>query len=440
MLESPPSVKFPIADESLLERLDSDAVLEAVLKINDDYLYWSDVKYRSASLELTPEDLWRLIKYARSKTDIEIRGFDHVHFSLSNSMQRLCHEFDMDFGGSWGASKIFPDDKASQEIYLINSIMEEAIASSQMEGASTTRKVAKEMLRKRMSPRDKSQRMILNNYNTINFIRDHAKDDLTPDLIFQVHAMMTDGALDVDDAAGRLRREDEDIVVGDGITGEIAHTPPNASCLPEFIENVCGFFNQKSPALFVHPIIRGIIIHFLIGYYHPFADGNGRTARALFYWYMMRHDYWLIQYLSISRIIKGSKKSYEKAFLYAEHDGNDVGYFIKYNIDVLKKSFDALRKYILRKHNEKKKAERLLLLGNVTPRQTSILNRFLDNPDEVMTSVDVVSRTGVSAGTAKSDLRDLTNKGYLKEIPLNGRTKGYIRGDGFMDLMNSVNG
>lgn len=393
------------------------------------------MKYRAQAIGISKEELWALVKYIRSGTDVKISEFEHMHFSLTNFMQRQCHEFDMNFGGSWGASKIFPDDKATQELYLVSSIMEEAIASSQMEGASTTREAAKEMLRKKISPKDKSQRMIVNNYNTINFIRDHSKEDLTPAFIMQVHALMTDRALDIEDAAGRFRRQEENIVVGDGITGEIVHIPPEAECLNVFIDRLCAFFNDKSPAIFIHPVIRGIIIHFLMGYYHPFADGNGRTARALFYWYMMRNDYWLVQYLSISRIIRGSKRAYEKAFLFTEHDSNDMGYFIKYHLDVLNKSFDELRKYLVRKHKEKKKSETLLRLGNITARQAEILNRLIENPDEVLTSMDITSRFGVSAGTAKSDLRNLTEKGYLSEISLNKRTKGYIRSAGFQELV-----
>lgn len=175
-----------------------------------------------------------------------------------------------------------------------------------------------------------------------------------------------------------------------------------------------------------------------MGYYHPFADGNGRTARALFYWYMMRNNYWLVQYLSISRIIRGSKKAYEKAYLYAEHDSNDIGYFIQYHLDVLTKSFEELKKYLVWKRDEKKKSVRLLHLGNITPRQAETLNRFIENPDEVVTSVDIISRLGVSAGTAKSDLRDLTEKGYLKEIALNKRTKGYVRSEDFQNLINKA--
>lgn len=316
--------------------------------------------------------------------------------------------------------------------------MEEAIASSQMEGAATTREVAKDMLRKKISPKNKSQRMILNNYNTINFIRDHAKDNLTPALIMQVHGMMTEGALDVPDASGRLRREDENIVVGNGITGEIVHTPPSAECLNEFLNQLCAFFNDENTEVFVHPIIRAITIHYLVGYYHPFADGNGRTARALFYWYMMKSNYWLVQYLSISRIIKGSKKSYEQAFLYSEADGNDIGYFIQYNMEVLIKSFDALSRYIKRKHNDKKKAEKLLHLGDITERQSQILSIYIENPDSVLVSTDIIAKFGVSPGTAKSDLRNLMNKGYLKEVSLNKRTKGYVRSDDFEELIKKV--
>lgn len=433
MIEQPPHITTaPIDIFNEPEELKN-----LISSINSRYLYWSDVKYRMPE-GMTDIELWRKVKSVRNLTDVKVWAQNNIHFSLTNAMQRLCHEFDMNFGGSWGASKIFPDDKTAQELYLISSIMEEAIASSQMEGAATTREAAKEMLRKKISPRDKSQRMILNNYNTINFIRDHAKESLTPAFIMQIHGMMTENALDVPDAAGRLRRDNENIVVGNGITGEIVHTPPSAECLNDFLNSLCAFFNDENTEIFIHPIIKAITIHFLVGYYHPFADGNGRTARALFYWYMMKSNYWLVQYLSISRIIKGSKKSYEKAFLYSEADGNDIGYFVQYNLDVLLKSFDALSRYIKRKNNEKKKAERLLHLGNITARQSEILSLCIENPDIVLVSTDIVGKFGVTPNTAKSDLRKLTEKGYLDEISLNGRTKGYIRSSNFEQMVSKI--
>ena len=247
MIESPPKVN----NQGSLELI-SEPVQEMLTKINNQYLYWSDVKYRTNGLGISSEKLWEFVKQSRRNTDVKVWDFDNIHFSLTNSMQRLYHQFDMNFGGSWGTSKIFPEDKQTQELYLVSSIMEEAIASSQIEGAATTREVAKEMLRKKISPKDKSQQMIVNNYHTINFIRDHAHEDLTPELIMQIHGMMTENALDVSDAAGRFRRDDENIVVGNGITGETVHTPPSADILPSFIDKLCEFFNK------VHPTFRVI--------------------------------------------------------------------------------------------------------------------------------------------------------------------------------------
>lgn len=442
MIEQPPHIDATTASK-LIEFIasgETPRVQESLTHINNEYLYWSDVKYRAATLGLEPKELWALVKRERAKTDVQVWAHDGVdiHFSLTNTMQRECHNFDMDFGGSWGASKVFPEDKQTQELYLISSIMEEAIASSQMEGASTTREAAKEMLRRKITPRDRSQRMILNNYNTISFIRSHVKERLTPELIMQLHAMMTAETLDVADAAGRMRRPDEHIVVGDGITGETVHTPPPAECLPEFMEELCAFFNDENPKVFVHPIIRAIIVHFLLAYYHPFADGNGRTARALFYWFMMKSDYWLVQYLSISRVIIKTKKAYEKAYLYSESDGNDIGYFIKYNLDVLQKSFEELRLYIKRKSAERKQSERLLRLGNISARQAQILNRYIEDPDLIVEARTLANRLGVSYMTAKSDLNDLATKGYLNRIALNGRSTAFVRSSDFNELISHI--
>ena len=227
--------------------------------------------------------------------------------------------------------------------------MEEAISSSQMEGAATTRKVAKEMLRKKIAPKDKSQQMIFNNYQTIQFIIANKEKPLTEELLLEVHRLMTENTLEKPEYAGHFRTND-DVVVENGITHEIVHIPPACTDIPEFISQLCAFFNGNDGGnFFIHPIIRGITIHFMLAFVHPFADGNGRTARAIFYWYMLKQGYWLTEYLSISRIISRSKKSYEKTFMYSEADGNDMGYFVSYNLRVLDLAFKDFQQYIKRK-------------------------------------------------------------------------------------------
>ena len=72
---------------------------------------------------------------------------------------------------------------ANRERYLVSSLMEEAIASSQLEGASTTRRVAKEMLRTQRAPRNLSERMILNNYRTISRIKELVKEPMSVEFL-----------------------------------------------------------------------------------------------------------------------------------------------------------------------------------------------------------------------------------------------------------------
>ena len=433
MIELPPYIDSPLTMDGKLPL----KLAEVINHINDEYLYWSDVKYRTQNTGLTANELWEQVKISRIKRDIEVWPNFGLHFSLTNKMQRLCHEFDLNFGGSWGAMKLFPQDKLNQELYLISSIMEEAISSSQMEGASTTREVAKNMLRKKEEPRDRSQRMILNNYNTIQFISSRKKEPLTPELLLQVHELMTTGTLDNPSDCGRFRSHDR-IVVGNGITGEIVHRPPTSECLDKFSQDLCTFFNSDSTTAFLHPIIKGLIIHFLIAYYHPFVDGNGRTARALFYWYMLKENYWLLEYLSISRIIYKTKAKYEKSFLFTENDGNDLGYFITYNLDVLSKAFDGLKKYLQKKQAERRRADRFMHLDGISSQQSEIIRIFYDEGDITLEAKDMAARFNVSRVTAKSYLDGLVERGLLKRIKPNGRTHAYIRSENFDEIVKSL--
>ena len=426
-----------ISQEDLLSAMlltPNDKVQEVVNKVNETFEYWDTIKYKRCPEGCTPQQLWTYVKAARVKSMMSVWGKYGITLTLTNQMQRMCHEIDMNWGGSWGTDSIIGDENKEQ--YLVGSLMEEAIYSSQMEGAATTRKVAKEMLRKKMTPKDKSQQMIANNYQTIQFIVSHKDALLTPELLLQIHQLMTEHTMQDPQEAGCFR-SNNDVVVENGITHETVHTPPTFEEIPNFVEDLCLFFNEKDAPQFIHPIIRGIIIHFMVAYVHPFADGNGRTARALFYWYMLKQGYWLTEYLSISRVIAKSKKSYEKAFLYTESDGMDMGYFVAYNMRVLQQSFKQLQDYIKRKQEEKRAANSFLRIGNINTRQAQIIKMFADDSNLVVTIADLQAQFLVSPTTAKADVVGLINMGLLAEISFNKVKKGYIKGEQFDEITKS---
>jgi len=423
MIELPPKIDRKTLVNALLKGI-APNIMPVVDKVNADYEYWDKAKYKKLPEGFTPQMLWTYVKASRLRSTIPVWNKYGINLCVTSQMQRLCHEFDMKFGSFWEVEG--DSQSAEKKYYLSSSLMEEAIYSSKMEGASTTRIVAKDMLRKKKSPQNKSQQMIVNNYNTIQYIVEHKEQPLTEELLLTIHQLMTEKTLDNPEDAGRFRTNDK-VVVADMVEGDIIYTPPSFQEIPEFVESLCNFFNNDNPRTFIHPIIRGIIVHFMLAFMHPFVDGNGRTARALFYWYMLKEGYKLTEYMSISRVIAKSKANYEKAFRYVENDGNDMGYFVAYNLRALEISFQQLRDYIQRKQREKRAASSFMMVGNINQRQALILQRLKEEPDSIFTVKDVQDQFSVSSMTARKDLSDLVQQGYLTEIALNKVTRGYIK-------------
>jgi Fic family protein len=240
---------------------------------------------------------------------------------------------------------------------------------------------------------------------------------------------MTIKTLDNEAESGCFRKNN-DILVMDGITGEIAHNPPSHEELETLLRELVIFFN-KNEGPFIHPIVKAIIVHFMLSFFHPFVDGNGRTARSLFYWYMMKQGYWLIEFMSLSRIIYKTKKSYEKSFLYTEYDDNDLTYFILYNLRAMKKAFEELKLYLKRKSEENKSVMLLTTIKGINQRQAQLIQIIQEKPDVYFTVKEVENRFTVGNQTARTDLYGLVEMGYLSEIHLNKRKLAFIKSPDF---------
>ena len=418
--------------DEILKLLIDEETKSIVAKINSEYLYYDKVKYKGHPQGVTPQMLWAVVKHSRlGRTYIKFGNYQFT-LHLTDIIQRRLHLFDLNIGGNLGARSIIPD--TNKRDYLISSIMEEAIASSQIEGAVTTRKKAKEMLRKDRNPRNKSEQMIVNNYVTIRHIVENQHQPLTEESLLAVHRLITRGTLEDKGDEGRYRTNNEVDVI-DATDGEVVHTPPDVAEVATLMNQLLLFFNDEKDDTFIHPIVKGCIIHFMIGFIHPFVDGNGRTARALFYWYLLKRGYWLTEYLSISRLIIKSKTQYAKAFMYTEIDEFDLTYFIHYKLKTMELAFDSLREYIDRKIREKRKFSHFQRLEGVNERQAQILRWMYEEPDTLLTVKEVEIRLNVSNQTARTDLAGLVDKGYLELIKMNQKTRAFGRVDNFEKLV-----
>jgi len=435
MIEKTPKTEVT---KEILNLLLNNELTPLFNKINTEYLYWDKVKYQTPK-GVTPENLWSAVKIIRNANmkRVQLKGLT-FSFMITEQMQKTLHEFDMNLGGNLGTLNIVPEK--DHTFYLVSSIMEEAIASSQMEGATTTRKVAKDMLRKGTKPSNKSQQMIFNNYQTIDYILNNKDKDFTLDNLLEIHKRISSKTMDYVEDEGSFRKSD-DICVMNEITGEIAHLPPSYKNVDTLLKEMCDFANNDTQEGFIHPVIKSIILHFMLAYIHPFVDGNGRTARSLVYWYLIKQGYWLMQYLSISRIIYKSKPAYEKSFLYTENDELDLTYFIQYNLKAMNDAFLELKKYLQRKINDAESMHILYNIKDINERQAKILKIMKDIPMSIFTAIEISIRFGVDVKTARKDLQGLVALGFMETRKMAGsKSVGYLRSNSFEERLKEGKG
>lgn len=388
------------------------------------YLHWDEFKWRveRGDDEIAAWVATKITRQARAKQLQQLQAEKGCHFSycIPDSLHARLHSIDKMMGRGReirdGNSFISSSDK---QHYFVKSLMlEEAITSSQLEGALTTREVAQEMLKKSLAPKDKSQQMIFNNYQLMKKVIERKDEELSIEFILELHRIATYKAIDNDVVSGQLR-QDNNIIVTD-LYGENVFYPPEWQTIQSRLNNLCDFANQyhTQGSEFIHPIIKAIILHFMIAYIHPFGDGNGRTARAIFYWNILRsNDYWLFEYVSISKFIKEKRGAYDKAFIYTETDDFDLTYFIYNQVGTIEKAVKSLYEYINRKKDEFHQfmhwVNRSPLAKTLHRGHLEILKEALKSPGQEFTAKQVAIDFGVTENTARKYLAALVDKDLL---------------------------
>ena len=356
------------------------------------YLHWDKLRHLEPRYGLTSKEWWwRIKRLERDPTMRDLPLLDkegkRFKYNLPDQLLRSLHHVDQYCAGQVAMDEVVTSESGARQRYLVSSLMEEAIRSSQLEGATTSRREAKDLLQSGRKPKDRSEQMILNNYRGLQFMREEMGDELTPGAVLALHRILT------------------------------LHTPPPAVELPERLERLCEFANEADDRdVFVHPVIRAILLHFGLAYDHPFEDGNGRTARILFFWSMRRSGYWMTEYLSISTILRKAPAQYGRAFLETETDEGDTTYFLLHQLQVIERAIAQMRRYLERKTREVQEIEGLLQgVNGFNRRQLEVLTDAVRHPDASYSFARHAADHRVTHETARSDLSSLAERGLLTQ-------------------------
>ena len=401
------------------------AVAERAAALDDlAYLHWEPLRHRTPPAGLSSKEWWFALKWRRASAAVQVPRLRAINGRTLTYTRHARVELGVSRMDRFLAGpQTLPQAAASpatRDQYLASSLMEEAIHSSLFEGAVSTREAAKDMLRSQREPLNRDERMILNNFRAMERLRDMAAEPLSVEGILELHRILTDATLDDPSQAGRMQQPDEVRVdVVDHRVQRVVHSPPPAEQLPDRMDALVAFANAPDveDGQYLHPVIRSILLHFQLAYDHPFYDGNGRTARALFYWSMLHRGYWLAEFFSISRLLYRNRRPYELAYQQVESDDQDATYFLIQQLEVLDQAVAELFAYVERKGSAQAVLRRRLAdRGDLNHRQLALLDHALRRPNAEYSHDSHATSHRISGVTARADLLDLVDKGWLRAV------------------------
>lgn len=397
------------------------------------YLHWCQLKWRVPSKKA--HNIWFAVKFNRMQvrkvTGLNDKSGHEFHYCIHDSLEPKLHKIVQLAAGKVAAIAGAQASENIQQNYLVSSLlMEEAITSAQLEGAATTRADAKKMLEEELVPVTPDEQMILNNYMLLRHAEARKSEPLTRDLMLEFHRIATMGVSENNNIPGEFRCSD-DIYIGN--TEDPLFYPPSHQDLEDRLDKICAFANMvhdgEDGSKFIPPVIKAITLHFLMGYEHAFRDGNGRTARAIFYWFMLKNGYDIFQYISISKVIKESARDYGLSYLYVQKDYGDLTYFIDFHLKVILKAFEELQAYLKEKTEEYyeliKVLENSKYKDKLTFIQKDLIKKGVKEPGRIFKVKSVQNAYSVSQNTARTHLKELEKAGIFLAVKL-GRTTHYI--------------
>ena len=372
------------------------------------YEHWDAMRHRPVPEPFTPEDLWLTVKHDRhlARVDLSLRDRNGMALHYIATPQLRAALSAIDERAIALAELVNHTAEPARDTVLHRALIEEPFCSAALEGATTTRELARKMIDERRPPGALEEKRVINAAEAMRFVHAHGADALTPLMIRTIH-----------------RHFIHDLPAT-GTAGSADGTARHEAVL----EELCAFANGEDA---LHPVLRAILLHFKLAQDAPFAAANAATARALFYWSASHSGYWLLDYISISAVIRRTRSQYDMALLHVESDENDVTYFLLHQLDAVAQALEDFEVWLRRalKEQDLLAAGLGMLEQRLNARQVPLMQHAIKHPGGGYTSAQHMWHHGVSYLTARSDLEELTKLGLLKKTKLGAKSMYLVPSD-----------
>jgi Fic family protein len=293
---------------------------------------------------------------------------------------------------------------------ILDAILDEAFYSSVIEGAFSTKQRTAELIATQSQPANKSEQMIFNNYLALQFVLENLDKPLDEEMVLSIYRLVTKDTLEAADVVERYRNGP--VYVWDAGLNKAIYEGPAFSDVQAMMTRLIEFIHDDTDG--IHPVIKACILHFYFVYIHPFFDGNGRTARAISYMYLLQRGYGFFKFFSISSIVREQKAKYYKAILDAENPEADLTYFVLYYTSMV---LDSIKLVIGRFEKEFHKKIIQDCVGKLgialSSRQSKSVDSLIKGKKTLLTVEDYTKRFKVAYETGRSDLNQLVDFGLL---------------------------
>lgn len=242
----------------------------------------------------------------------------------------------------------------------------------------------------------RAQREVVNYFAALRYIEKRAvQKAMSHEDILALHKVLAKEVMSQGEA-GRYRR----IQVRVG-----SYIPPPPSEVSGLMFELLEWWNKKAAAL--SPILSSAIIHYRFEAIHPFADGNGRTGRALALWELYRRGFDTHHIFSVDEFYWEDRPRYYAALQAVRTQGDDLTGWLEYCAEGLSITLERVWKRIQQLAVESR-GKRIVL----RPKQEQLLQLLRDRgslaPREIWAALKVSKQGAIDL------LRPLLEAGLIK--------------------------